>query len=93
MTTRTWQTDEPCPKCGRGLHFVENADDAQVGWDCRTCGWSATWLVEADLNQVVDGRSADQRDQCPPSPGSVLTVVPLGIGGADVSGQRGVDAA
>jgi hypothetical protein len=91
MTIQTWQTDEPCQECGRGLYVSENPDQAQVSWDCRTCGWSIGWQVEADLSQVADRQPADQCDQNSP-PGTVPAAAGLGVGGADVNGLHGVES-
>jgi hypothetical protein len=50
MSTQTWRTDEPCPVCGHGLYLTEIPDDTQAEWECRSCGWSASWQAATDLD-------------------------------------------
>jgi hypothetical protein len=46
----TWQTDEPCPVCGTGLHSTDDDTGNQIAQDCPLCGWSAAWQAALNLD-------------------------------------------
>src|SRR6266487_3915167 len=41
----TWQTDDPCPRCGAHLTEISGPTAARVIQQCRACAWSVTWAV------------------------------------------------
>ena len=46
MTTiTTWQTDDPCPRCGAHLTEISGPSSARVIQQCRACAWSVTWAA------------------------------------------------
>src|SRR5215831_1789964 len=47
-----WTSEEPCPTCG-SLDILEcevriSAEQIRMGWECRDCGHSATWITSSD---------------------------------------------
>jgi endogenous inhibitor of DNA gyrase (YacG/DUF329 family) len=46
-TVTTWATDDPCPTCGTDLTEISGPADGRVIQECRSCGWSATWALDA----------------------------------------------
>jgi hypothetical protein len=41
----TWQTDDPCPRCGACLIEISGPSSARVIQQCRACAWSVTWAA------------------------------------------------
>jgi hypothetical protein len=41
----TWQTDDPCHRCGTRLTEISGPSSARVIQQCRTCAWSVTWAA------------------------------------------------
>jgi hypothetical protein len=41
----TWQTDDPCPRCGARLIEISGPSSARVIQQCRACAWSVTWAA------------------------------------------------
>jgi hypothetical protein len=39
----TWQTDDPCPRCGAHLTEICGPSSGRVIQQCRACAWSVTW--------------------------------------------------
>jgi hypothetical protein len=42
----TWQTDDPCPRCGAYLIEISGPSSARVIQQCRFCAWSVTWAAQ-----------------------------------------------
>jgi hypothetical protein len=41
----TWQTDDPCPRCGAHLTEISGPSSSRVIQQCRPCAWSVTWAA------------------------------------------------
>src|SRR6266516_7518493 len=41
----TWQTDDPCPRCGAHLTEISGPTGDRVIQQCRACAWSVTWAA------------------------------------------------
>jgi hypothetical protein len=41
----TWQTDDPCPRCGGHLTEISGPSSTRVIQQCRACAWSVTWAA------------------------------------------------
>jgi hypothetical protein len=41
----TWQTDDPCPRCGAHLIEISGPSSDRVIQQCRACAWSVTWAA------------------------------------------------
>jgi hypothetical protein len=41
----TWQTDDPCPRCGARLTEISGPSSDRVIQQCRACAWSVTWAA------------------------------------------------
>ena len=41
----TWQTDDPCPRCGVLLIEISGRSSDRVIQQCRACAWSVTWAA------------------------------------------------
>jgi hypothetical protein len=41
----TWQTDDPCPRCGSYLTEISGSASDRVIQQCRACAWSVTWAA------------------------------------------------
>ena len=41
----TWQTDDPCPRCGAHLTEISGPSSDRVIQQCRACAWSVTWAA------------------------------------------------
>jgi hypothetical protein len=41
----TWQTDDPCPRCGTHLTEISGPSSTRVIQQCRSCAWSVTWTA------------------------------------------------
>ena len=41
----TWQTDDPCPRCGAHLTEISGSSSDRVIQQCRACAWSVTWAA------------------------------------------------
>jgi hypothetical protein len=41
----TWQTDDPCPRCGAHLTEISGPSSDRVIQQCRSCAWSVTWAA------------------------------------------------
>jgi hypothetical protein len=41
----TWQTDDPCPRCGTHLTEISGPSSDRVIQQCRACAWSVTWAA------------------------------------------------
>jgi hypothetical protein len=41
----TWQTDDPCPRCGARLIEISGPSSDRVIQQCRACAWSVTWAA------------------------------------------------
>ena len=41
----TWQTDDPCPRCGAHLTEISGPSATRVIQQCRACAWSVTWAA------------------------------------------------
>jgi hypothetical protein len=41
----TWQTDDPCPRCGAQLTEISGPSNARVIQQCRGCAWSVSWAA------------------------------------------------
>ena len=41
----TWQTDDPCPRCGAHLTEISGPSNTRVIQQCRACAWSVTWAA------------------------------------------------
>ena len=41
----TWQTDDPCPRCGTRLTEICGTSSDRVIQQCRACAWSVTWAA------------------------------------------------
>jgi hypothetical protein len=41
----TWQTDDPCPRCGAHLIEISGPSSDRVIQQCRACTWSVTWAA------------------------------------------------
>ena len=41
----TWQTDDPCPRCGARLTEISGPSSDRVIQQCRACAWSVTWAT------------------------------------------------
>jgi hypothetical protein len=39
----TWQSDDPCPRCGAHLIEISGPSSGRVIQQCRACAWSVTW--------------------------------------------------
>jgi hypothetical protein len=42
----TWQTDDPCPRCGARLTEISGPSSDRVIQQCRACAWSVTWAAQ-----------------------------------------------
>jgi hypothetical protein len=52
----TWQTDDPCPRCGAHLTEISGPSSTRVIQQCRACAWSVTW---AALQMVLTAAQSD----------------------------------
>ena len=41
----TWQSDDPCPRCGVLLIEISGRSSDRVIQQCRACAWSVTWAA------------------------------------------------
>jgi hypothetical protein len=41
----TWQSDDPCPRCGARLIEISGPSSDRVIQQCRACAWSVTWAA------------------------------------------------
>jgi hypothetical protein len=41
----SWQTDDPCPRCGVLLIEISGRSSGRVIQQCRACAWSVTWAA------------------------------------------------
>lgn len=41
----TWQSDDPCPRCGAPLIEISGPSSDRVIQQCRACAWSITWTA------------------------------------------------
>jgi hypothetical protein len=49
----TWQTDDPCPRCGTCLIEISGRSSDRVIQQCRSCAWSVTWAAPQTVLTVV----------------------------------------
>ena len=56
----TWQTDDPCHRCGAHLTEISGPSATRVIQQCRACAWSVTWAApQRVLNAVQSDCLAD----------------------------------
>ena len=41
----TWQSDDPCPRCGAHLIEISGPSSGRVIQQCRACAWSVAWAA------------------------------------------------
>jgi len=46
-TLTTWQSDDPCPRCGARLTEISGPSSDRVIQQCRACAWSVTWAAHS----------------------------------------------
>ncbi|WP_300614414.1 HD domain-containing protein [Trebonia sp.] len=60
-----WMIGEPCPACGSPdileCELRIGADQFQMGWECRDCGYSAIWKTstDAEAGHTIERRIVD----------------------------------
>ena len=60
----TWQTDDPCPRCGARLTEISGPSSDRVIQQCRACAWSVTWaapqlVLTAAQSEALAAMAAD----------------------------------
>jgi hypothetical protein len=60
----TWQTDDPCPRCGTCLIEISGRSSDRVIQQCRSCAWSVTWaapqlVLTAPQSECLAAMAAD----------------------------------